>query len=183
MSLNEFKEFFGNGKKLGELSGKDGLFIRDHISPQLSQFLIQEGLCRYDNGFLFTVNPLDYTDIIKLILEGKTTGWVIARTCFGDLYILIGEGVYLYQPSFNKFIEITKGIGYLFNVFLVRTSFADKFLFRDIYPEAHALLGDAGYDECYGFVPAIPLGGPESVNNLRILKIKEYLSSIIQMQQ
>jgi hypothetical protein len=120
---------------------------------------------------------------VELISGDENDGWVIARTCFGDLYVVKAGKIYLYQSSFNKFLEGGKDVESLFNTFLVHTEFADKFLFRDMYREAHDRLGDAGYNECYGFVPAIPLGGPESVDNLQKVTIREYLSIIIQAQQ
>ncbi|HET6255438.1 MAG TPA: T6SS immunity protein Tdi1 domain-containing protein [Puia sp.] len=183
MSYTEFNKIFGNGERVKDLPTDDLQVIREQISPSLADFFSQEGACRYDHGFLFTVNPMDYRDIVELIAGDDSKGWAIARTCFGDLYLVMDDKVYLYQSSFNKFLEVAKDVESFFSVFLVHTDFADKFLFRDIYPEAHERLGDAGYNECYGFVPAIPLGGPESVNNLQMVTIKAYLSIIIQAQQ
>ena len=156
--------------------------ISQKVSPSFASFLAAQGTARYDDGFLFTVNPLDYLSLTSLRFKDEADVFVLARTSFGDMYLSRKNAVYLYQPSYNKLTEITNDINYLFDVFLLDTSFADDFLFRDIHAPAQKLLGSCTPDECYGFVPALPLGGEANINSLQKVKIREYLSMLIQIE-
>ena len=49
------------------------------------------------------------------------------------------------------------------------------------YHEAVKLLGKIKYDECFGYVPLLGLGGSEKVDNLDKVKIKEHIELISQM--
>jgi hypothetical protein len=48
------------------------------------------------------------------------------------------------------------------------------------YPAAKEKLGELEYDECYGYVPLLELGGAEKIDNLQRVKIKEHISLIAQ---
>ncbi len=43
-------------------------------------------------------------------------------------------------------------------------------------------LGSPAYDECYGYVPLLPLGGAEKAENLQKVKLREHLELMCQMQ-
>lgn len=49
------------------------------------------------------------------------------------------------------------------------------------YLEASARYGAPGYDECFGYVPLLALGGPRKVENLQKVKLVEHLSIITQL--
>lgn len=42
-------------------------------------------------------------------------------------------------------------------------------------------MGVLKYDECFGYVPLLALGGSEKVENLKKVKIKEHIKLITQM--
>lgn len=46
------------------------------------------------------------------------------------------------------------------------------------YKAAIKKLGDLEYDECFGYVPLLALGGKESVNNLKKVTIREHIAMI-----
>jgi hypothetical protein len=48
------------------------------------------------------------------------------------------------------------------------------------YMAAKANLGEPGYDECFGYVPLLGVGGQEKAAHLQIVKIKEHISLIAQ---
>ena len=43
-------------------------------------------------------------------------------------------------------------------------------------------LGIPAYDECYGYVPLLSLGGAEKPENLQKVKLREHLDIMYQMQ-
>ena len=44
------------------------------------------------------------------------------------------------------------------------------------------MLGTVSYDECYGYVPLLSLGGAEKPENLRKVKLREHLELMYQVQ-
>ena len=49
------------------------------------------------------------------------------------------------------------------------------------YKEAVIENGKLNFDECFGYVPLLRLGGSEKVENLKKVKIKEHIELIMQM--
>ena len=52
---------------------------------------------------------------------------------------------------------------------------------QKLFRKALKKLGPLQHDECFGFEPAIALGGSESVENVRIVKLREHLSILSQL--
>ena len=46
------------------------------------------------------------------------------------------------------------------------------------YSEAVAAYGEPAYDECFGYVPLLVLGGPQRVENLQEVKLIEHIALI-----
>lgn len=44
-----------------------------------------------------------------------------------------------------------------------------------------SIYGKLNYDECFGYVPLLGLGGPEKVENLQKVKIREHIELISQL--
>ena len=49
------------------------------------------------------------------------------------------------------------------------------------YNEAIKKYGSLEYDECFGYVPLLALGGKESVDNLKKVKIREHIALVTEM--
>ena len=45
----------------------------------------------------------------------------------------------------------------------------------DPYLEAREKYGEPAYDECFGYVPLLGLGGKDTVDNLKKVKLKEHI--------
>ncbi|WP_082116290.1 T6SS immunity protein Tdi1 domain-containing protein [Hymenobacter terrenus] len=45
---------------------------------------------------------------------------------------------------------------------------------------ARAHLGEPAYDECFGYVPLLALGGPETMEHLEKVKLREHIFLISQ---
>ncbi|WP_296585518.1 T6SS immunity protein Tdi1 domain-containing protein [Ruminococcus sp.] len=57
----------------------------------------------------------------------------------------------------------------------------EEYLSIEKYNAAVKKYGKLEYDECFGYVPLLGLGGKESVNNLKKVKIKEHIALITEM--
>ena len=46
------------------------------------------------------------------------------------------------------------------------------------YPAAREKFGEPAFDECFGYVPLLALGGPETVEHLEKVKLREHIALI-----
>ena len=59
--------------------------------------------------------------------------------------------------------------------------FNDDYFDVSMYNDAIKIWGNIEFDECFGYVPLLGLGGSEKVQNLKKIKIKEYIEVIVQL--
>ena len=59
--------------------------------------------------------------------------------------------------------------------------FNKDFFDIDMYTEATRMWGNIEFNECFGFVPLLGLGGSQKVENLKKVKIKEHIEIISQL--
>jgi hypothetical protein len=157
---------------------------RGKLPDQLLAYWQEHGWCGYADGLFWTVDPQEYESVLDAWI-GETQFMerdayhVIARSAFGTLYFwgertgfalkLFSPGAYvlprsLRNTSLNKQIQ-------------------DFFCFRDrsendfdeLFAPALKKLGYLQYDQMYGFVPALALGGAATLANLQIVGAVEHL--------
>ena len=88
-----------------------------------------------------------------------------------DRYI----GIVKYR--YGDFDVIDDGFDFFFDE-LTNGELDDDELNIKQYKAAIKKLGNLEYDECFGYVPLLALGGKESVNNLKKVKIREHIAMI-----
>ncbi|MBE6049354.1 MAG: DUF1851 domain-containing protein [Clostridium sp.] len=133
------------------------------------------------NGGLKIVNPDEYRLVIDMSYFRAKVAIPIMVTGFGD--IIIWEK--------NEFISIIKYKNGTFNVMLKKFKhffnclkeeyFLNKYIELDKYNEAVAKWGELEYDQCFGYVPLLGLGGSEKVENLDKVKIREHIELITEL--
>lgn len=70
---------------------------------------------------------------------------------------------------------------WFFDMDLSDNDYIKSNLFLENYYPAKEKLGEIAYDECYGYVPILAIGGSEKIENLQKVKIKEHISIIAQL--
>ena len=58
--------------------------------------------------------------------------------------------------------------------------FVGKYFELPLFNQAVAKYGELAFDECFGFVPLLPLGGRKDVDHMDKVKILEHLDLIVQ---
>jgi hypothetical protein len=159
------------------------------------------GLCGFNAGAFWLTDPDQYTELMAVLLDGKTTCrpeecTVFARSAFGHLHVWY-ERVGTFYISMA---DLKLNIGSAGQLML-----SGK---RDLKPSCHLLcldrfedpsldimdesakyllkrtqkkLGPLAADECYGFFPALPFGGTRQLDHLQVVKQKEHLMMLAQM--
>ncbi|GAB6948839.1 DUF1851 domain-containing protein [Hoylesella timonensis 4401737 = DSM 22865 = JCM 15640] len=144
----------------------------------------------YENGFIQLVNPDDYDFVFKYIDKLLEPSIVFAITAMGDLLIWEGNKNWTIAPNEGnrvKQIDVRKcksrvigEIDFVFDILLgddygiYGKNFFDSKPYLDIKDKLPTL----EYGQCYGYVPALALGGKVSNKNLQVVDAKTYIDII-----
>ena len=139
------------------------------------------GFGTFHQGYFKVIQPDDYIEFVRESYFEKNCIPLLA-TALGDIIFWErNEFIYILLYRYNDFDGISKGCKYFFN------DLEDKEFIKDCikpknFKEALQLLGSPAYDECYGYVPLLSLGGAEKPENLQKVKLREHLELMYQMQ-
>ena len=136
------------------------------------------------NGYLKIVNPEDYKEVLVesyIQTEDEPIEFtsVIFATGIGDLLIweYVDEeygNLVLLNYRKGKYSIIDSSLEFFFDD-LQSKSYLEKYLDWNPYTDATEKLGIVSYEECFGYVPVLALGGKEKVENLQKVKLKEQI--------
>lgn len=147
---------------------------RAKLPEEMINFWTKYGFGTFMEGYFKSVDPIEYKDILEDTSERYTDGIVLFTTGMGDL-IIWSDG---YVRLLNYRYGIVKTIMSKFKFFfqsLESEKFKNDYLMWNSYQESVKKLGIPAYDECFGYVPILALGGSEKVENLQKVKLKEHI--------
>lgn len=139
------------------------------------------GMGSFFYGYLKMINPEEYQE---LVIDTYFRGGVaipIFVTAFGDI-ICWEESKYIRMIKYKN--GIFKGMASGFDFFwedLESGLYNKEYFELSRYYEAVKSLGKIEYEECFGYVPLLGLGGSEKIQNLQKVKIREHIELISQM--
>lgn len=188
-SIELFYEYNGQGIFYQNVSD-EVIYQYQNILPD---FLINiwrdKGLSHFNDGFFWIVNPNDYKEIISLYKIDSSKLHVVLRTAFGGFIYFNEDGnnnpekKYNYIcPIYNQVSYFTNRLSAVMNGWLTSEDIYAPLMFSNLYEQARKKLPIPAPDECYGFVPAIALGGDFDADNIKIVKMKEHLSMLSQLK-
>ncbi|WP_448089221.1 GAD-like domain-containing protein [Pseudomonas azerbaijanoccidentalis] len=160
----------------------------------LLEYWADHGWCGYGDGIFWIVNPQEFKGVVAswiegTYLQGRDTYHLIARSAFGDLY-LWGE-----KTGFS--LKITSVLSRcVIHNFEINCEELDRELqdfllsmdvdtndYGELFKPAKKKLGPLRHDEMYGFVPALMLGGPDTLDHLEKVKAVEHLTLLSQITE
>jgi hypothetical protein len=145
----------------------------------------------YEEGFLQLVNPDEYDFVFDYVDKLLEPSIIWAVTALGDLIMWEGNENWTIasdEGDRNNLINVRKcsshviggGMDGFLDIFLADKEYwSDKDYFAaKPYLDIKGKLPLLKYGECYGYVPAIALGGSASMKNLKIVDAKTYIDII-----
>ncbi|WP_210367777.1 T6SS immunity protein Tdi1 domain-containing protein [Bacillus sp. REN3] len=135
------------------------------------------GFGLFMQGYLKSVNPEEYVDILHESSQRYTDSVVLFSTGMGDLVIWADGYVRLLNYRLGVLKTVMPNFLYFFKS-LESEKFRVEYLKWQPYPEAVEIYGEVSYDECFGYTPLLGLGGAEKVENLKKVKLKEHILMI-----
>jgi hypothetical protein len=170
---------------------------RGKLPDQLLTYWQEYGWCGYAEGLFWTVNPQEYEPVRDAWIGGtefmeKDAYHIIARGAFGKLYffgektgnsLTIMSADALALPRNKRMNDPQLTVRSFFssnNAGSNDLSDADNKL---LFARALKKLGRLQRDEMYGFVPALALGGPATLEHLQKVKAVEHLVMLAQLSE
>ena len=174
--------------------------IKEKLPEALLEVFQKFGLAHLYGGRLLLCNPRDFEPVIHLLFDGdpdfnpQQIG-VFAYSQFGIL-LCWDETNWIIEINLQDAIVTCKGFLHpdrkraeTSSIVTALTSFENIDLDwedddgKTLFTRAQKALGPLAYGECYGFFPALPLGGPSRLENLRRVKAVEHFAMRAQLQE
>ncbi len=141
------------------------------------------GMGRFCNDYLKIIIPDEYQNIVKESYYDGNNAIPVMTTGFGDVIVWKPKDeimtLLLYRYQDLKVLE--SGCTYFFEDLVDKDSVLNSRLKKKKYDKAIEKYGSLEYDECFGYVPLLGLGGKESISNIQKVKIKEHIELITQV--
>ena len=173
---------------------------RGKLPDQLLAYWEEHGWCGYADGLFWTVNPQEYEPTLEAWIGNtqfmeQDTYHVIARSAFGELYfwgeksgdsltILPWDALAFPSTGAAKYVSEGKAddaIKWFFGGQQREDFDLEDDGERPLFTPALKKLGQLKFDEIYGFVPALALGGSATLPHLQKVKAIEHLLLLAQL--
>lgn len=153
---------------------------KDQVPEELLHIWQSYGLGSFFDGYLKVINPEDYIELLNESYFDAKIAFPIFVTAFGDV-ITWEKKAYVGIVKYN--IQdcdiIIKSLKYFLKYL------DDEYVYEnfdlDLYREAIAKYGQLAYDECFGFVPLLALGGFKDVDHMDKVKVLEHIYLMYQL--
>lgn len=156
--------------------------FKGKLPAQLIKFWNAYGFGKFMNGYLKVVDPSEFQAVFNEAYDNKDSEIVFAVTALGDFLTWTGDAIraVYFKNGYDSIIESGDDMEWFFDMDLADEGFLRDNLSDGDYLTAKEKLGEPGYDECYGYVPLLGLGGAEKADHLQNVKIKEHIVIIAQ---
>ncbi|MGF7108296.1 T6SS immunity protein Tdi1 domain-containing protein [Treponema pedis] len=165
------------------------IFQGESIFPDDILWIWQNmGFGIYENGYLQIVNPDEWEFVFSYIDKILEPSIVIGITALGDLLIWEGNDNWTIAPdegnrlAFFSVRDFFKQILAQSADFLEFNINSEYYMSKNCkykpYLEIKDTLPKLEYGQCYGYVPALAMGGKKSNKNLKIVDAKTYVDMI-----
>jgi hypothetical protein len=189
--FEKFQREFGEAIDRRDVPASTIERYRGKLPDKLLSYWEEHGWCGYADGLFWTVDPQDYEPALEAWI-GDTQFMeddayhVIARSAFGAIYFwgerngfafkLFAPGSYAVERE-RKSSSLDRQIQ---TFFALRTRKENDF--DGMFAGALKKIGRLRYDEMYGFVPALALGGAATLESLERVKVVEHLVLLAQIE-
>ncbi|EEY80873.2 MULTISPECIES: T6SS immunity protein Tdi1 domain-containing protein [Streptococcus] len=153
---------------------------KDQVSAELVQIWQEDGLGTFLDGYLKVINPDDYLELLQDSYFRGDIAIPMFVTAFGDI-ITWEENAYVLIVQYN--IQdcniIIKRLSHFLN--FLDDEYVLRYFDQKLYKKAVAKHGQLAYDECFGFVPLLAMGGVKDVEHMDKVKTLEHIYLMYQL--
>ena len=153
---------------------------KDQVPAELLQIWQEDGLGTFLDGYLKVINPDDYLELLQDSYFRGDVAFPMFVTAFGDI-VTWEKNAYvgIVQYNIQDLDIICKGMD-LFVQYLDNEYITKKFEL-DLYRQAVSKHCALSYNQCFGFVPLLALGGVKDVGHMDKVKVLEHIYLMYQL--
>ncbi len=178
------RKFGSSAENCSKPTGEQLAKFQNKIADEIINFWNQFGWCRYANGLFQFGNPDDYEDILfEWFGERASTMLVLGHTAFADMFILMDGRIRFFDVLYGRLFLTSTGVENYLDSTLPYDNYLDNVLQADVFRDATKRLGYLKQDECFAFVPTIPLGGSMDTKTAKIVKFREHALFLTQITE
>ena len=180
-SFQMFEEKFGVGNRYATVTSEQIKRLKKNsLPPFFIQYLEQNGLKEFNNGFWWFVNPLELGDELSFVTTSKVCFPAI-RNAFGGFIVFQNGEFYHADIQTKNFGLLGEELGVIVNTSLTDDYALRNMHYAEFFSYAFAKFGKLAADEIYAFVPATAIGGEFKNGNIQVVKLREYLYFLSQL--
>ena len=179
--FKDFKKKHGPAAQCRPAKPKTVAAYQKRLPAPIIEEWQESGWCAYGDGLIWLVDPDMLMVSVGEWLGTSSKAVPFARSAFGHLYLWDEECAHMLDPQHGTLAKIVNKIEIVFDYVLCRKEYLEDVLDQKLFTKARKRLGALEFDECYGFEPAIALGGPGTLDTLRRVKLREHLSILAQL--
>ena len=173
------REALKDFQKMGSLPADFIEGFKEMLPEEMIYVWEEYGLGIFGNGYFRVIDPKVYAGVVEEIYSAGKECVPLMVTALGDVLVWDDDAV-CYELIFCRY-----GIYKLFeeDIFpkLLDKEFIEGFFEPVNYNEAVKLYGVPDFDECFGYVPLLALGGGETADHLKRCKAREHIYLISQL--
>jgi hypothetical protein len=140
------------------------------------------GFGAYAEGLIWTHPLSDFEAIIEEWVGTRLKDAVLlVRFSFGDFVLWTRKRVFFVSVHRGYVEELPSDVSFLFDEMLCDDVFLEKFARRSLHLQCNRRLGALSTDQCFGFVPALALGGAENADAVSKVQMGEHLAFLAQV--
>lgn len=154
---------------------------KDQVPAELVQIWQEGGLGTFLDGYLKVINPDDYLELLQDSYFRGDIAFPMFVTAFGDI-ITWEKNTYVGIVQYNiQDLDIMIKRMDRFIEYVDDEDFKDDYFDIPLYKKAVAKHGQLAYDECFGFVPLLALGGFKDMDHMDKVKVLEHIYLMYQL--
>ena len=154
---------------------------KGRIPEQFIGIWKEYGFGSFLGGYFKLINPDDFLDFTQKSYFEKSAIPLLA-TALGDIIVWEGnEYLVLLAYRYGNFDCLEYGCDFFLND-LSDNKYVERHFKNTNFYISLKILGKPAYDECFGYVPLLSLGGSEKPENLQKVKLREHLEIMYQVQ-
>lgn len=183
-----FEETFKDFKLVEKVSEETIKKYEDKLPNEMIGIWKEYGYGQFMGGYFKLINPDDYIDFVRGTYYNGKISIPLMLTGFGDVVVWRPdleendkqEGfLTLLHYKYEDVEVLSSGMDFIWDDFIKSKSCREEELELKEFEEAVKMHGEIGYDECFGYVPILAIGGSKKTENLQKVKIREHLDLIV----
>ena len=174
-AADAFLKAYGDGVQYRKYTEADAKRLASRIPEPMREILERQGFCSYKDQAFWFCDPADWEAAGKAWFSDAEHPEVLARTAFGDLFVWDHEMFWIALVHTSEEIPLIGDAGWFFSQTLTSRDFPFVSELPGRVRDAEKSAGTIEWDEIYGYVPALALGGNKKRSRVEVAKALEAL--------